>query len=73
MTWDRIGAMNAARNRKPASGGRNYKRATVHRETPALGTWEQLTGITLARWECASVDAIAQFRFDVFGDAWAGL
>ena len=73
MKWDRIGAMNAARARQPASGGRTYKQATVRRETPAMGTWERLTGITTARWECASRGAIAQFQFDVHGHEWVGI
>jgi len=73
MKWDRIAHMNAANAHRPASGGRTYKRVAVRRETPAMGTWDRLTGITLARWECASGDAIAQFRFDVFGSNWEGL
>lgn len=73
MKWDRIGAMNRARDRKPASGGKLYRRATTRTPTPAMGTWERLTGITLARWECASGDAIAQFHFACYGDSWKGL
>lgn len=73
MTWDRIGAMNAARARLPASGGKLYSRVHCCTPAPAMGTWERLTGITSARWECASGDAIAQFRFDVFGSSWEGL
>jgi hypothetical protein len=73
MKWDRIAAMNRARDRKPASGGKNYKRLAVRRETPAMGTWDRLTGITMARWECAREDAIAQFQFECHGDDWEGL
>lgn len=60
-TWDRIGAMNAARARLPASGGKTYKRAAPRRESPAMGTWEWLTGLTVARWESAA--GIAQEDF----------
>lgn len=73
MSWDRIGAMNAVRARQPASGGTTQRRTVRRAPTPALGTWERLTGLTAARWECASGDAIAQFRFDVFGSSWEGL
>lgn len=73
MTYDLIGAINAARARQPASGGKTYKRAAVHRDTPAMGTWERLTGLTTARWECCTGDALAQYQFDVYGDSWKGL
>jgi hypothetical protein len=54
MKWDRIGAMNAARARLPASGGKTYKQTAPRRQSPAMGTWERLTGLTTARWESAS-------------------
>lgn len=73
MKWDRIGAMNRARDRKPASGGRVYKQTVSRAPIPEKGSWERLTGITLARWECASGDAIAQFQFACYGDSWKGL
>lgn len=73
MTWDRIAAMNRARERKPATGGKTYHRTITHRPIPADGTWERLTGLTTARWECATGDALAQYRFDVFGQSWEGL
>lgn len=44
MTYDRIAAMNAARDRKPASGGKLYRYATRRGPTPAKGTWEPRAG-----------------------------
>lgn len=73
MTWDRIAAMNRARDRKPQSGGKTYRRTVSRAPTPAMGTWERLTGLTTARWECATGDALAQYRFECFGDDWVGL
>lgn len=73
MTWDRIAAMNHARDRKPATGGKLYRQMARKAPTPALGSWEHLAGITSARWECATGDALAQYQFDVHGETWKGL
>lgn len=73
MRYDRIAAMNRANDRAPASGGKLYRQTARRAPTPAMGTWERLAGLTVARWECATGDAIAQFRFDVFGSSWEGL
>lgn len=73
MTYDRIAAMNRAKDRKPATGGKTYRQMARKAPTPVMGTWERLAGITTARWECATGDALAQYQFDVHGDKWEGL
>lgn len=79
--FDPIAHMNRAKARKVASGGRVYVKA--YRTTLALerarggnvgpGTWEYVLGSARAKWECARVDAIEQFRFECFGEDWIGI
>lgn len=79
--FDPIAHMNKAKARKVASGGRSYVK--TYKTTAALerarggnvgpGTWEYVLGSARAKWECARVDAIEQFRFDVFGHEWEGI
>jgi hypothetical protein len=73
MTWDRIAHMNAARARKPASGGRTYKRTISRAPTPARDSWDWLYGTTRAKWDTWAGDAIAQYQFECYGDQWEGL
>lgn len=73
MKYDRIGAMNRARERKPQTGGKLYRQTASRAPVPEKGSWERLTQATQARWEGVWGDALAQYQFDVFGDQWAGL
>lgn len=51
MTWDRIGAMNAARARLPASGGKTYRRTVSRAPTPARDSWDWLYGSSRSQWD----------------------
>lgn len=57
MRYDRIAAMNRAKDVATASGGKLYRQTARRAPTPAMGTWERLAGLTVARWECATGDA----------------
>ena len=70
MKWDAIAAMNAARARKPATGGKTYSRTAPRRDTPAMGTWERLAGLTMARWECAVGAAQEEFLRAVYPERY---
>jgi hypothetical protein len=37
-----------------------------------IGTWEHCLREARARWEASRMDAIAQYRADVFGEQWEG-
>lgn len=69
--WDRIGHMNRAKARKPASGGAMQKRSTARPVDAAEGSWDRLLTVTRGRWDCFTGDAIEQFRFVVNG-GWEG-
>lgn len=73
MKYDRIAAMNRAKDSKPATGGKIYKRAAQRRETPVLGTWERLAGLTAARWECAAACAVEDFLRAAFPERYEAL
>lgn len=54
MRYDHSAAMNRAKDRKPATGGKLYRQVARKAPTPGRGTWERLAGLTTARWECAT-------------------
>lgn len=71
MKYDRIAAMNKARERKPASGGKIYKQVAPPRPVnPERSSWDYLKGITLARWDHASGTACEDYRFAIHGNEW---
>lgn len=72
MRYDHIAAMNRAKGSQ-AMGGKTYRQIARKAPTPAVGSWERLAGVTTARWETATGDALAQYQFDVHGHNWEGI
>lgn len=73
-----IGKANAKRDRERGSSTvRVYATATAMYTARGWnvrpGTWEHCLAMTRAGWQSDREDAIAQYRFDVFGDQWEGL
>jgi hypothetical protein len=73
--WDRIGAMNAARDRRAATGGKTYKQGRIstrrmYRPQPKKGTWEYLMGRVEAGWRYESQEAIERYRRVAFPDQY---
>lgn len=61
-TWDRIGAMNAARERNHArSGGKTYRPAVARKVDYAPGSWDRLLTVTRATWDCHAGNAVEDY------------
>lgn len=73
--WDRVAHMNAAKARKVQTGGRVYAKAPKRSDFAPIDKASHGHFLTVLRsaWDFARSDAIEQFRFDVYGDQWAGL
>ena len=65
-----ITRMNAAKARRPASGGKTYKRAAARKTLKADRDW-RVEG--WRSWQFVRDQAIEQFRFDAFLDQFADI
>jgi hypothetical protein len=70
--WNRIGAMNAARDRRAATGGKIYKQGRVrsHRPVPPKGSWERLVGAVQAGWQSDTANAINEYERAVWPERY---
>lgn len=72
MRYDRIAAMNRAKDRKPASGGATQKPRARHLVSPSRDSWDWLYGSARAKWDCFAGSAQEDYLRAAFPERYLG-